>query len=243
VTTAVLHEGLSAEEAKAKSTAWAVTYADLVTLLLTFFILLLVIMNDAEKHIDRVINMLLDETYKELKENVESSYVRVERVTKGVKITMASGRLFKSMDAEVQPDVYPLLQQIGGIIRVSKIMRVFEDPRYKNLLEAIEKRGGFLNIEIRCEGHTDDLPLPKNSLYESNWDLSTARALNVVKLLSRFSQIEESKFSAMGYGEFRPVIDIKAVGKNPLDIEDARAKNRRVEIYLDAFVKTNTVTG
>ena len=63
--------GMSAEEAKAKSTAWAVTYADLVTLLLTFFILLLVILNDAEKHIDRVINMLLDETYTELKENID----------------------------------------------------------------------------------------------------------------------------------------------------------------------------
>ena len=63
--------GMSAEEAKAKSTAWAVTYADLITLLLTFFILLLVILNDAEKHIDRVINMLLDETYQELKENIE----------------------------------------------------------------------------------------------------------------------------------------------------------------------------
>ena len=73
--------GMSVDEAKAKSTAWAVTYADLVTLLLTFFILLLVILNDAEKHIDRVINMLLDETYKELKENVEYSYVSVDRVT------------------------------------------------------------------------------------------------------------------------------------------------------------------
>ena len=98
--------GMSAEEAKAKSTAWAVTYADLITLLLTFFILLLVILNDAEKHIDRVINMLLDETYQELKENIESSYVSVDRVTKGVKITMASGRLFKSMDDGVQTVSY-----------------------------------------------------------------------------------------------------------------------------------------
>ena len=198
--------GMSVDEAKAKSTAWAVTYADLVTLLLTFFILLLVILNDAEKHIDRVINMLLDETYKELKENVESSYVSVDRVTKGVKITMASGRLFKSMDDEVQPLVYPLLRQIGGIVRVSKLLNVYDDDKFANLLTAIEKRGGFLNVEIRCEGHTDDLPLPKNAPFQSNWDLSTSRALNIVKLLSDFSRIPESKFSAMGYGEHRPVL-------------------------------------
>ena len=234
--------GMSIDEAKAKSTAWAVTYADLVTLLLTFFILLLVILNDAEKHIDRVINMLLDETYKELKENVESSYVSVDRVTKGVKITMASGRLFKSMDDEVQPLVYPLLRQIGGIVRVSKLLNVYDDDRFANLLTAIEKRGGFLNVEIRCEGHTDDLPLPKNAPFQSNWDLSTSRALNIVKLLSDFSKISESKFSAMGYGEHRPVLPINSMGKNSVDIRKARAKNRRVEIYMDAFIKQNTIT-
>ena len=234
--------GMSAEEAKAKSTAWAVTYADLVTLLLTFFILLLVILNDAEKHIDRVINMLLNETYKELKENIESSYVSVDRVTKGVKITMASGRLFRSMDDDVQTLVYPLLRQIGGIVRVSKLLNVNRDKRFNKLIGAIEKRGGFLNVEIRCEGHTDDLPLPKQTQFASNWDLSTARALNIVKLLSEFSKIPESKFSAMGYGEHRPVVPITSVGKNAMDIEKARAKNRRVEIYMDAFIKKNTLT-
>ena len=234
--------GMSAEEAKAKSTAWAVTYADLVTLLLTFFILLLVILNDAEKHIDRVINLLLDETYQELKENIESSYVSVDRVTKGVKITMASGRLFKSMDDGVQTLVYPLLRQIGGIVRVSKLLNVDEDDRFNKLLESIEKRAGFLNVEIRCEGHTDDLPLPKQAQFSSNWDLSTSRALNIVKLLSEFSRIPESKFSAMGYGEYRPVIPIRSIGKNAVDIRNARAKNRRVEIYMDAFIKKNTLT-
>ena len=234
--------GLTVSEAKAKSTAWAVTYADLVTLVLTFFIMLLVILNDAEKHIDRVINMLLDETYTELKD-IESSYVSVERVTKGVKITMASGELFGSMEAEVRPIVHPLLRQIGSIIRVSKVLNVEDDPRYHNLLKAIEKRGGYLNVEIRCEGHTDDLGLPETAKFDSNWDLSTARALNIVKLLSEFSQIPEEKFSAMGYGEFRPVISMSKVGLNPLDIQKARAKNRRVEIYLDAFIKTQTLTG
>ena len=70
---------VSFNEAKARSTAWAVTFGDMVTLLLTFFIMLLVIMNDAEKHIDRIINMLLDQTYIELHEQLHSASVSVER--------------------------------------------------------------------------------------------------------------------------------------------------------------------
>ncbi len=155
---------------------------------------------------------------------------------------MASGRLFQSMDDEVQPLVYPLLRQIGGIIRVSKVLNVYEDDRYNNLLTAIENRGGYLNVEIRCEGHTDDLQLPQYAKFQSNWDLSTSRALNIVKLLSDFSRIPQSKFSAMGYGEFRPAVEITGLQNENGELADARAKNRRVEIYLDAFIKTNTLT-
>ena len=86
-------KGISVEEARAKNSSWAITYADLVTLLLTFFVLLLVILNEEEKQIDRIINMLLNETYSELKK-VESQYLKVTRETKGVKLTVSSGRLF-----------------------------------------------------------------------------------------------------------------------------------------------------
>lgn len=226
---------ISLNERRAKSTVWALTFADLVTLLLTFFIMLLVILNDAEKHIDRVINKLLDETYEELAENVSSSYVQVDRVTKGIKITMR-GKLFKSMSADVDPRVYPLLIQIGGIIRISKVLNVYNDEDYATLLDLIKKRDEMLNIEIRCEGHTDDLPLPKRAAFPSNWELSSARSLNLVRLLSKYAQLDEKFFSAMGYGKFRPVIETEGI-KNSVALQDARGKNRRVEIYLDAFIK------
>jgi chemotaxis protein MotB len=197
--------------------------------------MLLVILNDAEKHIDRVINKLLDETYEELAENVSSSYVQVDRVTKGIKITMR-GKLFKSMSADVDPRVYPLLIQIGGIIRISKVLNVYNDEDYATLLDLIKKRDEMLNIEIRCEGHTDDLPLPKRAAFPSNWELSSARSLNLVRLLSKYAQLDEKFFSAMGYGKFRPVIETEGI-KNSVALQDARGKNRRVEIYLDAFIK------
>ena len=101
---AQIRRSITLDERRAKATAWALTFADMVTLLLTFFVLLLVILNDAEEHIDRVINQLLDETYEELRDNVASSHVSVDRVTKGIKITMR-GKLFKSMSADVDPKV------------------------------------------------------------------------------------------------------------------------------------------
>ena len=234
-------KGISVEEARAKNSSWAITYADLVTLLLTFFVLLLVILNEEEKQIDRIINMLLNETYSELKK-VESQYLKVTRETKGVKLTVSSGRLFKSMEAEVQASALPLLDQIGAIIRVSKLLRLDEDQKYNNFRERIKSFGKDLNVEIRCEGHTDGEQVPPNSKYDSNWDLSTARALNIVKYISDKSQIPEKEFSAMGYGEFRPVVAMDTISQNLLAIKDANSKNRRVEIYLDAFLKTNVIT-
>ena len=234
-------KGISVGEARAKNSSWAITYADLVTLLLTFFVLLLVILNEEEKQIDRIINMLMNETYSELKK-VESQYLKVTRETKGVKLTVSSGRLFKSMEAEVQASALPLLDQIGAIVRVSKLLRLDEDQKYNNFRERIRSFGKDLNVEIRCEGHTDGEQVPPNSKYDSNWDLSTARALNIVKYISDKSQIPEKEFSAMGYGEFRPVVAIDTVSQNLLAIKDANSKNRRVEIYLDAFLKTNVIT-
>lgn len=227
---------VSFDEARARRTAWAVTFGDMVTLLLTFFVMLLGIMNSAEKHVDRVINILLDETYTQLHSQLHSAYVSVERVTKGVKITMASGQLFRSGDAELRLEVHPLIQQIGMIIKMSRVVRIYEDQDLKPFIEAIEKRAQFLNIEIRCEGHTDNVPLPEElqDKWKSNWELSTARALNVVELLSQFAGISEDKFSAMGYGEFR------SIDEN--DTPEGRANNRRVEVYLDAFLTTKTIT-
>ena len=235
------YNGQPPHEARAKNTSWAITYADLITLLLTFFVLLLVILNEEEKHIDRVINKLLNETYLELKK-IESDYLKVTRETNGVKLIVSSGRLFNSLEASVLPSALPLLDQIGSIIRVSKLLHVNEDPKYNKFLKTIIKLGKELNVEIRCEGHTDDDPVPENSKFKSNWDLSTARALNIVQYISNKSKIPEKQFSAMGYGEFRPVVNIDTVEKTLVAINNANAKNRRVEIYLDAFLKTNILT-
>ena len=235
MTTTITSKQSSLDERRAKFTAWALTFADLVTLLLTFFVLLLVILNDAEKYIDDVINKLLDETYEEMEQSLSSETTSVERVTKGIKITIR-GNLFKSTSADVEPEYYPVIHRIGKIIRESEVINLFDDKDYANLLDLIDKKGQQLDVEVRCEGHTDDEKLPPNADYPSNWELSASRSLNIVRLMNKYAALPEKYFSAMGYGEFRPIIDVKSIS-NYDEKNKARAINRRVEIYLDAFLK------
>ena len=199
--------------------------------------MLLVILNDAESHVDRLINIILDETEKEMRPLDQSNLVEIERVTKGIKITLTGAKLFKSLSADLSPEADPILVQIGGLIRTSTLMNLKTQDRWEPLFEYIRRANDTLNIEVRCEGHTDDKPIPMNSKFRNNWELSSARSLNLVQRLSELAEMEQHYFSALGYGEFRPKRDITKI-KDRAEREEARAENRRVEIYFDAFIKS-----
>jgi chemotaxis protein MotB len=136
----------------------------------------------------------------------------------------------------VEPEYYPVIHRIGKIIRESEVINIFDNKGYADLLALIDKKGLQLDVEVRCEGHTDDAKLPPNADYPSNWELSASRSLNLVRLMNKYAAMPEKYFSAMGYGEFRPIIDVKSIS-NYVEKNKARAINRRVEIYLDAFLK------
>ena len=231
-------QSMSLDERRAKSTAWALTFADVVTLLLTFFVLLLVMLSDAEKRLSTLIEKLLDETYEEMTLGLSYDNIAVERETKGIKITI-TGNLFKSTSAEIDPKYYDVVHQIGQLIADSDLMNINSREEHKSLLKIIDQNNATLNVEVRCEGHTDDAKLPSNSEYPSNWELSAARSLNLVRLMNKHAGMPEKYFSALGYGEFRPVIDVSNIS-DCKERQKGRAKNRRVEIYLDAFLKSKT---
>tara|TARA_B100000676_G_C18030607_1_gene818424 strand:+ start:142 stop:909 length:768 start_codon:yes stop_codon:yes gene_type:complete len=228
-------QSMSLDERRAKSTAWALTFADVVTLLLTFFVLLLVMLSDAEKRLSTLIENLLDETYEKMTSGLAYDNIAVERETKGIKITI-TGNLFKSTSAEIDPTYYTVIHQIGQLIADSDLMNINKKEKHKTLLNIIDQHGATLNIEIRCEGHTDDAKLPPSAEYPSNWELSAARSLNIVRLMNKHAGMPEKYFSALGYGEFRPVVNVGSIEDFDKK-QKARAMNRRVEIYLDAFLK------
>jgi chemotaxis protein MotB len=94
----------------------------------------------------------------------------------------------------------------------------------------LRRIGGILkNIpekNIRVEGHTDNVPIGPSlrAKYPTNWELGSARAINVVRYLQRDAGIEPLRLSAVSYGQYRPVASNRTAA--------GRSKNRRIEIIL-----------
>ena len=137
----------------------------------------------------------MEETFKKME---VTEYIQWEATPEGIRIVMNDPILFDLGKAELKSIAYPVLESIVKVIET-------QNP-----------------TEIEVQGHTDDLPI-HTAKYPSNWELSAARALSVVKYFAIFGQIEPHKLSAIGYGEYRP-----AFINTPRD----RPKNRRVEILL-----------
>lgn len=234
---------------KKNTQAWAITYADMVTLLLTFFVLLMVILSEAEKQIEYQISKLLDNAYEQMVEGLDDKNIDVERVTKGVKVTIR-GKLFKQLSPDISSEYLSKIARIGDLIKDTDLMRInllsvpdSSDDNFE-LMSELNNRGQELAVEIRCEGHTDDAPIPKDkkTKYESNWELSSDRSLSVVKQMNKYASINYEYFSALGYGPYRPIISVQTIkGKKTRREKDRlREYNRRVEIYLDAFARNKT---
>ncbi|MDO5575785.1 MAG: flagellar motor protein MotB [Fibrobacter sp.] len=136
-------------------------------------------------------------------ENLEDA-IKVKVTESGIAVKVADPVGFDVGKAEIKPELISTLQSISAII--NKVS----------------------STQIRVEGHTDDIPISTRQ-FPSNWELSAARALNVVKFLAQYGHINPARLSAIGYGEYRPLV--------PNTSLDNRQKNRRIEIYVDYLQK------
>jgi chemotaxis protein MotB len=124
-----------------------------------------------------------------------SQVVTISETKKGVSVRIIDKMLFEPGSAELKESARPLLDKLSAVIE--------ESP-----------------FNIMVEGHTDDIPI-RTALYPSNWELSTARAVAVVKYFIG-KAVDAQKLSAAGYAENHPV--------TPNISAASRQKNRRVEI-------------
>lgn len=111
------------------------------------------------------------------------------------------------------------LAEVGFYDSGSPVMR----PESLAIIDTLADQLAPLSNAIRIEGHTDNVPI-NTARYRSNWELSTARATNIVLYLQDRHKIDPERLSASGYGEYRPLVSN--------DTTENRRLNRRVDIIL-----------
>lgn len=137
-------------------------------------------------------------------ENGIESRVSTELDDRGLVVKLREGVLYESGSADLNEDAATLARDISKMFEA-------EVPR-----------------TIYIEGHTDNVPT-NQSEYPTNWELSSARAINFMKIILENSELDPRKFSATGYGEYRPIA--------ANDTKQGRSENRRVEIVISRFIE------
>jgi chemotaxis protein MotB len=103
------------------------------------------------------------------------------------------------------------------------------DPKGKEALSSLAKvLNSTKDITVMIEGHTDNVPI-KTNMFKDNWDLSTARATSILRILTKDYNFDSNRITASGRGEFHPVKSNETV--------EGRAGNRRTEIILAPDLK------
>jgi len=111
------------------------------------------------------------------------------------------------------------LREFGFFDSGSAGIQAHSQPAFSRMASLLVQR----RYRIRIEGHTDNVPI-HNSQYSSNWELSTARATEMVRLLVTKYEMPPEQLSAAGYAEFHPTASN--------DTEGGRAQNRRVDVVI-----------
>ena len=240
--------GMPAEEPKKVDPGapkWVVTFGDLMSLLLCFFVLLL-----SFSEMDR-------QKYKQVAGSLEKAFgvqrkMRVMEIPKGMKIIardfdqeIIETRIREDLGKEIDDMLSTQLEEYKDQIALEAnenevIIRLMGEstfdsgkveireklkPLLMRVAKVLEKDGG----DIVVAGHTDNVPI-RSGPYKTNLRLSIARAAAVAEYILSHSKIDAKRISTMGFGEYRPIeSNLNARG---------REKNRRVEIILSNLPQT-----
>jgi len=149
-----------------------------------------------------------DEMVTAMKQEIEQGQIKVTQLADRLSLNIVDKILFPSGEADISDQGKEVLKRVGGILKQAR------------------------DKTIRIEGHTDTVPISKDlkARFPSNWELSTARATNVVRFLQDEAGVEADSLEAVGRGQFHPIASNKTVA--------GRSQNRRIEIILSPRVKT-----
>ena len=235
--------GKKSKEPEKPSTAWQGTYGDMITLMLCFFVMLY---NPSEVDVTQMATITQSLQMSETDQtsgglslsagqlsdlgNIINSLPSLE---KGKSLGMAKKKAVSVFAPDVKSNKITITSDERGLVITllsdnffdegSAVLNIEETRDTLLRLAEFFKSDELKDRRFRIEGHTDTIPVPEGSEYDSNWELSAARAVNVLHYLADYG-VGEDKFSVAGYSDTRP--------KFSNDTAEGRAYNRRVDIII-----------
>ncbi len=203
--------------------AWLMTYADTITLLMSFFIILLSLCEPKQERMEAFGEMVAEsmgkqvsKPFTELNQDIQKMIAKnqleevmsVEETSKGLVIDISSSSFYESGSAEFKKEAIPTL------LDLSLILKDFDYDDYS----------------MKVSGHTDDAPMKGKGQFPTNWELSGARATRVVRFLIE-EGLEKSRLSAQAYADTRP--KVPNLDDKGTPIPENRELNRRIEIAVE----------
>jgi chemotaxis protein MotB len=226
---------------------YIITYADLITLLLAFFIILYAMSASDEEKFNAVaqsLSMAFHPTMSNQLVNFDLNNNEARKTTTQQEMTMMRAvkenndlaALKKKIDEKVETNP-EMASKINTLLKEDGLYITLSDEILFNSGSAVIRKEAFdmltflstviqdVSNPISVSGHTDNIPIA-TALYPSNWELSTTRATSVLRyLLSSLKEDRATQFRAAGYGEYHPLASN--------DTEEGRKANRRVEILIE----------
>ncbi|UMZ73368.1 flagellar motor protein MotB [Natranaerofaba carboxydovora] len=241
------HSRRKRKEEEAEDTeAWLRTYGDMITLLLCFFVLLFSFSTIDDETFDQIMISLhqsfsgvlpegrtmvppedqIDIGKDEVPEDPELDETQEEEVEEMKELQQQIEEYIEERDLD---DVMSIIMDERGLMLRFQDKILFDTARAElrdeaeNILSEISVFLNQVDNEITIEGHTDDRPM-RGPQFDTNWELSTGRATSVLRFLAEDNDIEPHRLSAIGYGEYRPLV--------PNDSPDNMQLNRRVDMTI-----------
>ncbi|MBC3909949.1 flagellar motor protein MotD [Undibacterium umbellatum] len=225
---------------------WLVSYADFITLLFAFFVVMYAISSLNEGKYRVLSNSLTGAFGKVMTVNPKPVDAQTEHLVKLDPLPLVKNRVSEGLRKEraqmttMAKDILTVLEPLvrEGKVRVTQTSRGITIEINASLLfapgdarlnvdsiQALKAIASVLKLDthaIQVEGHTDNLPI-KNSIFPSNWELSAVRASTVARLLTE-NGVDENRVTAVGQGAKLPVSE----NETP----EGRARNRRVSVTI-----------
>lgn len=211
---------------RAKS-VWLLTFGDVVTLLITFFILMIVLNKGEISRIQKFTDQQLDASFLQLSDLSQTqSMLDVERSSGGILILIADDNAFEKGGLRPSEPLKQQLEILGALLEQLDVFKFEMSQLPRDLIKHVKSENLQWRVEVNVTGHTDDDAINPLSSLRNNWFLSTLRADSVMRLLYESSRLDKSLFAVAGYGEYRPLL--------PNDSLENKAKNRRIEVFITA---------